>query len=96
MHDLDVFANLDVEFHLRVASASHNTMMVYLIESIRDALHNTINAGLRSRGSELRLEAIQKTHEVLYQNLLDGDVEAAMHAMVQHFDEAIQSMVKPK
>jgi GntR family transcriptional regulator, transcriptional repressor for pyruvate dehydrogenase complex len=95
MDNLEAFTRLDVEFHLRIAAASHNAMMVYLIESIRDALRNTISAGLTSRGSGLELEAIHKTHEALYETISQGDVNAAMQAMVQHFDEAIASINNP-
>jgi GntR family transcriptional regulator, transcriptional repressor for pyruvate dehydrogenase complex len=95
MTDLPTFTKLDVEFHLRIAAAAHNDIMFYLVESIRDALRNTISAGLQSRGPELNLEIIQQTHEALYETLAARDVTAAMHAMVQHFDEAISSMINP-
>ncbi len=94
--DLDAYTRLDVEFHLRVAAASHNSMMVSLVESIRDALRNTIIAGLRSRGPALNLESIQCTHEELYDALVEGNVQAAMETMVRHFDEAIVAMTNPQ
>ncbi len=94
--DLDGFIRLDVEFHLRVAAASHNSMLVSLVESIRDALRNTIIAGLRSRGEGLEVESIQRTHERLYESLVEGDVQAAMETMEQHFDEAIVAMTNPQ
>jgi GntR family transcriptional regulator, transcriptional repressor for pyruvate dehydrogenase complex len=95
MDDLPKFTKLDVEFHLRIAAAAHNDIMFYLVESIRGALLNSINAGLLSRGPELNLEIIQQGHETLYQTLVDRDVSAAMQAMIQHFDEAINSMAHP-
>ena len=94
MNDLDTYTRLDVEFHLSIAAASHNTMMVYLVESIRDALRTTVSAGLLSRGSALELESIQRSHELLLETLVKGDVEGSMHAMQHHFDEAISAMVK--
>lgn len=96
MQNLDAYIQLDVEFHLRIAAASHNGMIVYLVESIRDALRNTISAGLKSRGSALRLEPIQELHELLLQKLTEGDAEAVMLAMSQHFDEAILAMTNPQ
>lgn len=92
MQNLDAYTRLDVEFHLRIAAASHNTMLVYLIESIREVLRNTIITGLQSRGSSLHVEAVQQTHESLLQALTQGDVEASRLAMVRHFDEAIQAI----
>jgi DNA-binding FadR family transcriptional regulator len=94
--DLDAYTRLDVDFHMRIATASHNTMMVSLVESIRDALRNTITAGLQSRGQSLQFENIQLAHEQLYETLVAGNVQAAMEAMSRHFDEAIVAMTNPK
>lgn len=96
MQDLDAYTRLDVEFHLAVAAASHNAMLVYLIQSIRDVLRSTIMAGLQSRGSELHVESIQQTHEMLYQMVAKGSVDESVQAMAQHFDEAIAAMMKPQ
>lgn len=92
LDNLDNFTQLDVEFHLAVADASHNAMLGYLVESIREALRSTISAGLQSRGPNLNLEAIQHTHEQLLSMLEAGDAEGAMHGMLQHFDEAISAI----
>lgn len=95
MGNLDMYTRLDVDFHLRIAAASHNSMLVNLIESIREALRNTIIPGLKSRGPDLHLESIQNTHELLVHNLEDRNTTGAMEAMVQHFDEAIEAMTNP-
>lgn len=89
---LNNYTRLDVDFHIQIASASHNAMLVYLIESIRDALRNSVSAGLQSRGDSLSIEAIQRTHESLLKTLEEGNPEAAMQAMRLHFDEAITAM----
>jgi DNA-binding FadR family transcriptional regulator len=99
MQDLEKYTQLDVAFHLAVADASHNTMMVHLVDSIRDALRKTIIAGLQSRGLDspafhMHLETIQQSHEMLLQTLIEGNVEASMQAMTHHFDEAIEAITK--
>ena len=71
-------------------------MMVYLVESIRDALRNTISAGLRSRNNPAELETLQETHEKLLETLRQGDVEKARLIMTQHFDEAIIALRGPE
>lgn len=96
MHDADAYTRLDVEFHLRLAAAAHNMLLVYLVESIRDTLRNTISAGLQSRGPALNLESIQLAHEALLQTLTASDPAAAVRAMEHHFDEAIASMINPQ
>lgn len=93
LNNTDEYTRLDVTYHLLVAKASHNEMMVYLVESIRDALRNTISAGLRSRSSQQQLESLQRTHEALLQTLRDGNVEQARLTMSLHFDEAIAAMI---
>ena len=90
------FTRLDVDFHLQIAAASHNAIMVYLVESIREALRNTITAGLESRGAALNIETIQATHEALYRMLVAGDVQGAQISMVHHFDEAIAALTNPQ
>lgn len=96
MKDLDAYTRLDVEFHMALAAASHNSMLVYLIQSIREVLRSTIMAGLQSRGTELHVESIQQTHETLYEAIAQGSVAAAAKAMAQHFDEAIAAIMNPQ
>ena len=96
MGDLETYTRLDVEFHLRVAAASHNMLLVYLVESIRDTLRNTVTAGLQSRGPRLHLESIQEAHEALLQTITAGDPAASVRAMEHHFDEAIAAMENPQ
>ena len=96
MGDLNNYVRLDVDFHLRIAAASHNTMLVALVESIREALRNTIITGLESRGPALQVEPIQFTHELLLRNLEEQNVNGAEQAMIRHFDEAIQAITNPQ
>lgn len=96
LDNLEEYTRLDVEFHLQIARATHNTMLVYLVESIRDVLRSTIATGLQSRGSLLNLESIQHTHDVLLETLAGRDVEAAMRTMSLHFDEAIEAITHPQ
>ena len=96
LRDQEEYTRLDVEYHLLIAKASHNDMMVYLVESIRDALRNTISAGLRSRNNPAELETLQETHEKLLETLRQGDVEKARLIMTQHFDEAIIALRGPE
>ena len=93
--NLEAYVRLDVDFHLAVAAAAHNAMLVNLIESIRGALRNTIITGLKSRGADLHLDLIQETHALLLQKLKDRDETGAIQAMTRHFDEALESMSNP-
>jgi DNA-binding FadR family transcriptional regulator len=85
----DAFSDLDVEFHLLIAAASHNGMLYHLVKSIRDSLKDSILEGLRNRHDE-DLENVQRRHEELLAALERGDAEEARRAMDDHFDEALK------
>ncbi|MBI1882257.1 MAG: FadR family transcriptional regulator [Chloroflexi bacterium] len=92
--DLELYANLDVEFHMQIASASHNKMMAYLIASIRDSLKDAILEGLRRRNTTEQLERVQALHETILTAIEQGQPGQAGAAMAQHFDEAVMALVK--
>ena len=92
LNNVDAFTRLDLEFHLGIAAATHNSILGYLVESIRDALRSSITAGLLSRGDDLDLDTIQQTHEELLKAVEIGDSEEAQLTMLQHFDEAIKAI----
>jgi DNA-binding FadR family transcriptional regulator len=88
----DVYAGLDLRLHLQIALASGNTLMYYLIESIRDVLTDSIREGLRSRFTEAQMQQVQSLHETLVEAISAGDAEAAAAAMAAHFDDAINAI----
>lgn len=86
------YTTLDMELHLSIAAASRNTMLGYLIGSIRDALRGSIAAGLRGfaqrRTDEPYMRNVQNAHEQILQALIASSPTEAMQAMLQHFDLA--------
>ncbi|MGH8924083.1 MAG: FadR/GntR family transcriptional regulator [Acidimicrobiia bacterium] len=95
INHLEAYAQLDVEFHLLVALATHNTTMCHLIGSIRDSLREAIEAGLRRRNTREQLERVQLLHEEIYAALVAADPGAAASAMARHFDEAVTALIAP-
>ncbi len=93
LDDLEAYTDLDVEFHLLVAAATHNTTMYHLINSIRDALKDVIREGLRRRDTREQLERVQHLHEIILAAIECGDANKAGQAMTQHFDEAVTALV---
>jgi GntR family transcriptional regulator, transcriptional repressor for pyruvate dehydrogenase complex len=83
------YAELDAQVHLEIASAAHNTMLRYLIESIREPLKTSIEAGLRSRENFAHLQRVQELHEDLARALSAHDSGQATTIMALHFDEAV-------
>jgi GntR family transcriptional repressor for pyruvate dehydrogenase complex len=89
LHDLETFTDLDVEFHLLIANASHNAMMVRLLKSIRETLRLTVGEGLRLRVTGKQIESVQKGHEAILRAIEHGDSDQAGKAMHSHFMGAI-------
>ncbi|BCL84010.1 GntR family transcriptional regulator [Ktedonobacteria bacterium brp13] len=89
----DTYIELDLELHLAIASATHNTMMYHLIESIREVSKDTIREGLLHRRTTEQLERVQELHAMLLAELERGDADAAGQAMALQFDEAIIALV---
>jgi GntR family transcriptional repressor for pyruvate dehydrogenase complex len=88
--DPDAYTELDVELHLLIAAAAHNTMLYHLVESLRHVLKGSIREGLRRRQTDAELERVQIHHEALLSAIQSADAEQAIGAMVAHFDEAIR------
>jgi len=88
----EMFANLDVQFHLLIARASHNQLMVYLLESLRDAIKESVRKGLLKRLTRTQKETVQDVHERLVQAMIERDESAALEAMRAHFDEIAMSL----
>jgi GntR family transcriptional regulator, transcriptional repressor for pyruvate dehydrogenase complex len=94
LYDHALYADLDLELHMQIASASCNTLMYHLIESIRDVLKDTIKEGLRSRFTGEQLLHVQSLHESLVERIGAGDVEGAGAVMAVHFDDAINAIYR--
>lgn len=92
LHDADAFAELDVQFHLLIARASHNTLMVHLLESLRDAIRESVRKGLHKRLTSAQKETVQRFHERLVETLLQRDLNGALEAIHAHFDEIAMSL----
>ena len=90
LDDLEAYTDLDVEFHLLIASATHNPVLYHLISSIRESLKDAIREGLRRRDTKEQLERVQVLHEMIATAIERGDNQEAGRAMTQHVGEAVQ------
>lgn len=88
----EVYAELDVKFHLAIARATQNTLLFHLVNSIRDALRDMIREGLAHRLTTGERKLVQIAHERIVQTIADQDGEAAAKAMAFHFDDAIRAI----
>lgn len=94
MGDPDVYAENDLQFHLEIARASHNETIQVLVESIRSVLRDSIVEGLKARRTQAEMDKVQELHEEILRDLVAGDADASLHAMMSHFDDAVTAMVR--
>lgn len=89
LDNLDTYAELDVEFHLLVAAATHNQLLYHLISSIRNLLKDVVREGLQRRDSRQQIERIQVVHRAIGQAIEQENAAEAGQHMTTHFDEAL-------
>jgi DNA-binding FadR family transcriptional regulator len=88
------YADLDVSFHLHIAAATRNSLLLSLIDSIRASLRESILYGLQHRATLPDLERVQACHETILDEIRAQDAQAAAQAMTRHFDEALTAVLK--
>jgi GntR family transcriptional repressor for pyruvate dehydrogenase complex len=89
LYEGEAFVDADLEFHLCVAAATHNSILYYLIVAIRDAMRDSILQWHYRRHTVEEHERVQRTHDALLVAIRTGDPEAAAAAMTEHFIDAL-------
>ncbi len=87
--DDQAYSDSDLAFHLALARATHNAMMLYLIESIRQYARGSMYQWHLSRRTQEEYERIQRLHEAILDRIVAGEPEQAAVAMSNHFEDAI-------
>jgi DNA-binding FadR family transcriptional regulator len=77
------YFQLDVEFHLAIAEASHNTVLQRLLADIRELLTEWIAKSQEFPGG---LESAQSHHTRILNSILKGDAETARREMRHHIE----------
>ncbi|MDP6189372.1 MAG: pyruvate dehydrogenase complex transcriptional repressor PdhR [Gammaproteobacteria bacterium] len=87
-HDAKQFAKetkADADFHLAIAEASHNAVLLHTMRALFTLLRKNIYNNLESIYPKRDIRAlIHDQHSVLLQSILDGDPEAARKAAHDH------------
>lgn len=92
--DLDRFADLDVEFHIAIANAAHNSLQSSLMVSIRESMRGAILAGLQKRQNTDEIDRVQRLHVEIATAIQAGDPGTAAIAMSNHFTEAVEALIE--
>ncbi|MBC8330643.1 MAG: FadR family transcriptional regulator [Anaerolineae bacterium] len=78
----------DIAFHVSIAEASNNPLLLNLILNLRQVLHGYIKSGYTRRGyeSQVNAEEMANLHRPILQAILAGQPDAAKQAMHTHFE----------
>ncbi len=88
------YTDLDLKLHLTIAKASHNTMLVQMVETIRESSKAAIHLGLLRQTTPQERKRIQTEHEAVVQAIQKQEPTSAQTAMENHFDKAVMSLVQ--
>lgn len=77
------YHDADFTFHRLIVSATKNKLLICIVNSYEKLLRDLIRESSRSDES---LEKKFQYHEHIYQAIIDGDVEGAKNAMMEHLD----------
>ena len=84
-----VFERGDDDFHLGIATASHNDFLVASVREARRLQHQSSIIGLHGTVGGHAAEAIEE-HAAIFRAIRDGDPEAAAHATAVHLDNTLE------
>ncbi|MFN8561257.1 MAG: FadR/GntR family transcriptional regulator [Anaerolineae bacterium] len=87
--DVEAYTGDDLAFHLTIAAATHNTMMVHMIESLRDATWESMHRWHDQQRTLEEYTQVQQMHVRIYEAVQRGSPDEAAEAMSGHFDKAI-------
>jgi len=75
------YLKADIDFHLAVAQATHNDVLVGLLRTLRQLIHSTL------QHSPTPSEEGTRQHEHIYERVAARDPAAASRAIYEHLDE---------
>jgi DNA-binding FadR family transcriptional regulator len=84
-----LFERGDDEFHLGIATASHNPFLVMAVREARRLQRQSSTIGLNGTIGGHAAEAVEE-HAAIYQAIRDGDPEAAVQAAAVHLDNTLE------
>jgi GntR family transcriptional repressor for pyruvate dehydrogenase complex len=84
----DLFDRGDDEFHLGIAAAAHNPLLVTAIRDARRLQHQSSTIGLHGTVGGHAAEAVDE-HAAIYQAIRDADPDAAAAAAAAHLDNTL-------
>lgn len=95
-HDLKLGEEADVNFHLAIAEATQNELLIQLMHSISHTLSQTM---LESRRilyfyEETSLEKLYREHQAIYEAIVDQNAGLAQELMLAHLKKVEEVYVR--
>lgn len=87
--DTELSARSDAQFHLAIAEASHNVVLVQIMRGLFNLMFSTVKENRQimfSFDNETRIKELTEQHEGVMQAIFNGDAERAKQIMDQHIE----------
>ena len=94
--DADLSARADAQFHLAIAMASHNVVLVQLMNGLFQLVFSTVKENRRAMfefDNAREVEILTEQHAGVMKAILDGDAERARELIGHHLDH-VQAKVR--
>lgn len=93
----ELSAHADAQFHLAIAEASHNLVLLQVMRGLFDLMLSTVAQNRRImviQDSPASHDKLTHQHQALMQSILDGDPDQARAVIGQHLDYIRATLVK--
>ena len=90
----DLYAMVDMEFHVEIARISGNLLIHYLIKSVRDSVRSIMERALMLTNKQ-KFDEIHQLHIDIFDGIARREPERARAAMDRHFAD-VQARVEKK
>jgi GntR family transcriptional regulator, transcriptional repressor for pyruvate dehydrogenase complex len=84
-----LYTRYDLDFHIEIAIASHNSVLKHLVTSLRDVIKDAIESSLRDRQDEKTLRTSLNYHKRIVKAIREKDTKSAERAITMHFDDTV-------
>jgi len=89
IRDAERYTHFDLDFHIQIAVASHNSVLKHLVTSLRDVIKDAIENSLRDRQDENTLRTSLNYHKRIVEAIKEKDPKSAERAITEHFDDTV-------
>lgn len=91
--DPDLAAHADVRFHLAIAEASHNLVLLQAMRGLFDLLQSSVMQSRQKMFTQPAiLDRLSAQHQAIYRAIVAGEADAARDATLHHLEFVAQTL----